>query len=86
MPAASRPNTRLGIPALHLEDGPAGVAGRVTGVTPTRRAGGWCGHLGSRPDGPVRQTLGAEEWGKGAECRARPDDQHRTGPAMGPGI
>src|SRR5579883_203554 len=58
-------NTRLGIPALNLEDGPAGVADSMRGVTafpaPVAGAASWdttlMNHYG--------QALGSEETGKG---------------------
>lgn len=59
-------NTRLGIPALNLEDGPAGVADSQTGVTafpaPVAGAASWDTSLMNR----YGQALGSEEAGKGA--------------------
>lgn len=56
---------RLGVPALHLQDGPAGVADGVSGVTqlpaPVAAAATWDTALMSR----YGQTIGAEQWGKG---------------------
>lgn len=65
-------NTRLGIPALYLEDGPAGVADSMTGVTqlpaPVAGAASWdpavMQHYG--------QVIGAEEAGKGANVTLAP--------------
>ena len=58
-------NTRLGIPALHLQDGPAGVGDGVSGVTqlaaPVAGAATWDTALMNQ----YGQTLGAEQWGKG---------------------
>jgi beta-glucosidase len=57
---------RLGIPSLRLQDGPAGVADGVGGVTqlpaPVAAAATWDTDLMGR----YGQTIGAEEWGKGA--------------------
>jgi beta-glucosidase len=57
---------RLGIPALHLQDGPAGVADGAGGVTqlpaPVAGAATWDTDLMGR----YGQVIGAEEWGKGA--------------------
>jgi beta-glucosidase len=65
-------NTRLGIPALGLEDGPAGVADGMTGVTafpaPEALAASWDTSL-MRQYG---QDLGNEEWGKGANVALAP--------------
>ncbi|MEN3306230.1 MAG: beta-glucosidase [Micromonosporaceae bacterium] len=59
-------NTRLGIPALRLQDGPAGVADGAGGVTqlpaPVAGAATWDTAL----MGQYGQVIGAEEWGKGA--------------------
>jgi beta-glucosidase len=59
-------NTRLGIPALRLQDGPAGVADGAGGVTqlpaPVAGAASWDTAL----MGQYGQVIGAEEWGKGA--------------------
>jgi beta-glucosidase len=59
-------NTRLGIPALRLQDGPAGVADGAGGVTqlpaPVAGAASWDSAL----MGQYGQVIGAEEWGKGA--------------------
>src|SRR3954454_10945546 len=55
---------RLGIPALRLQDGPAGVADGAGGVTqlpaPVAAAATWDTDLMGR----YGQTIGAEEWGK----------------------
>ena len=63
---------RLCIPALKLEDGPAGVADGMVGVTqlpaPAAAAATWDAPL-------VRQygaVIGAEEWGKGANVALAP--------------
>lgn len=65
-------NTRLGIPALTLEDGPAGVADGMTGVTafpaPIGVAASWDTSLMNQ----YGQDLGAEEYGKGANVALAP--------------
>jgi beta-glucosidase len=65
-------NTRLGIPALRLQDGPLGVGDGATGVTqlpaPVAGAASWDPAL-------LRQygeTLGAEQWGKGTNVVLAP--------------
>jgi beta-glucosidase len=65
-------NTRLGIPALRLQDGPAGVgdgAGNVTQLAaPVTGAASW-------DTGLMKQygsTLGAEQWGKGTNVVLAP--------------
>ncbi|MCO6008077.1 glycoside hydrolase family 3 C-terminal domain-containing protein [Actinoallomurus purpureus] len=59
-------NTRLGIPQLRLQDGPAGVADGATGVTqlpaPVAGAATWDTDL----MGEYGKVVGAEAWGKGA--------------------
>jgi beta-glucosidase len=63
---------RLCMPALKLEDGPAGVADGMTGVTqlpaPVALAASWDTAL-ARAYGAV---IGAEEWGKGANVNLGP--------------
>jgi beta-glucosidase len=65
-------NTRLGIPALRLQDGPVGVGGGLTGVTqlaaPVAGAASWDSDL-MRAYG---ETLGAEQWGKGSNVVLAP--------------
>jgi beta-glucosidase len=65
-------NTRLGIPALHLQDGPAGVGDGIGGVTqlaaPVAGAASWDPAL-MRQYG---QLLGAEQWGKGTNVVLAP--------------
>jgi beta-glucosidase len=65
-------NTRLGIPALHLQDGPVGVGDGATGVTqlaaPVAGAASWDTALMQR----YGQTLGAEQWGKGTNVVLAP--------------
>jgi beta-glucosidase len=65
-------NTRLGIPALHLQDGPVGVGDGVTGVTqlaaPVAGAASWDPALMQQ----YGQTLGAEQWGKGTNVVLAP--------------
>ena len=65
-------NTRLGIPALHLQDGPVGVGDGATGVTqlaaPVAGAASWDTAL-MRQYG---ETLGAEQWGKGTNVVLAP--------------
>ncbi|AGL14242.1 glycoside hydrolase family 3 C-terminal domain-containing protein [Actinoplanes sp. N902-109] len=63
---------RLGIPALHLQDGPAGVGGGLTGVTqlpaPVAAAAAWDpGVLSS-----YGKVLGAEHRGKGSDVVLAP--------------
>lgn len=66
------PNARLGIPALSLEDGPAGVGDHLTGVTqlpaPVAAAASWDPSL-MHSYGSV---VGAEEAGKGANVNLGP--------------
>jgi len=63
---------RLCVPALKLEDGPAGVADEMTGVTqlaaPVALAASWDTSL-ARAYGEV---IGEEEWGKGANVNLGP--------------
>ncbi|MEN0128906.1 MAG: glycoside hydrolase family 3 C-terminal domain-containing protein [Brevundimonas sp.] len=65
-------NTRLGIPALHLQDGPVGVGDGASGVTqlaaPVAGAATWDTGL-MRSYGEV---LGAEQWGKGTNVVLAP--------------
>jgi beta-glucosidase len=65
-------NTRLGIPALHLQDGPAGVgdgAGAVTQLAaPVAGAATWDTALMKQ----YGSTLGAEQWGKGTNVVLAP--------------
>lgn len=65
-------NSRLGIPPLHLQDGPAGVGHGLTGVTqlaaPVSGAATWDTDLMRR----YGQVLGAEQWAKGANVELGP--------------
>lgn len=65
-------NSRLGIPALYLEDGPAGVADGMTGVTqlpaPVVGAASWDPSLMQQ----YGQVIGSEEAGKGANVTLAP--------------
>ncbi|MFE3394847.1 glycoside hydrolase family 3 C-terminal domain-containing protein [Kitasatospora indigofera] len=65
-------NTRLGIPALHFQDGPVGAGDGLTGVTqlaaPVAGAASWDPAL-MREYG---QVLGAEQWGKGTNVVLAP--------------
>ncbi|WP_433364743.1 glycoside hydrolase family 3 C-terminal domain-containing protein [Actinoplanes sp. CA-142083] len=65
-------NTRLGIPALRLQDGPVGVGDGATGVTqlaaPVAGAATWDTALMKQYGG----TLGAEQWGKGTNVVLAP--------------
>jgi beta-glucosidase len=71
-------NTRLGIPALKLQDGPAGVADGAGGVTQLPAPVAGAASFDSALMGQYGQVVGSEEWGKGANTRARPDHQHRA--------
>ncbi|GAA5021429.1 glycoside hydrolase family 3 C-terminal domain-containing protein [Kitasatospora paranensis] len=65
-------NTRLGIPALHLQDGPVGAGDGMTGVTqlaaPVAGAASWDLGLMTR----YGQVLGSEQWGKGTNVVLAP--------------
>lgn len=65
-------NSRLGIPALHLEDGPAGVADGMTQVTqlpaPIALSATWDVAAADR----YGQVIGAQERGKGANINLGP--------------
>jgi beta-glucosidase len=65
-------NTRLGIPALYLEDGPAGVADGMTGVTqlpaPMAAAATWDPSVMKK----YGEVIGSEEAGKGANITLAP--------------
>jgi beta-glucosidase len=65
-------NTRLGIPPLHLQDGPVGVGDGATGVTqlpaPVAGAASWDPALMQQ----YGQVLGAEQWGKGTNVVLAP--------------
>ncbi len=76
-------NTRLGIPALGLEDGPAGVADGMTQVTafpaPVGVAASWDTTLMNQ----YGQDLGAEEYGKGANVALAPTVNILRNPVWG---
>jgi beta-glucosidase len=76
-------NTRLGIPAITLEDGPAGVADGMTGVTafpaPVGVAASWDTPLMNQ----YGQALGAEEYGKGANVALAPTVNILRNPVWG---
>ncbi len=63
---------RLGIPALHLQDGPVGAGDGFTGVTemaaPVAGAASWDTSLMQQ----YGQVLGAEQWGKGTNVVLAP--------------
>ncbi|MEV4709046.1 glycoside hydrolase family 3 C-terminal domain-containing protein [Actinoplanes sp. NPDC049316] len=65
-------NPRLGIPALHLQDGPAGVGNDTTGVTqlpaPVAAAAAWDPALLHE----YGRVIGAEQWGKGTNVALAP--------------
>ncbi len=65
-------NTRLGIPQLRLQDGPAGVGDGAVGVTqlpaPVAGAASWDPNLMSQ----YGQVIGAEQWGKGTNTLLGP--------------
>ena len=65
-------NTRLGIPALHLQDGPVGAGDGFTGVTqlaaPVAGAATWDTALMNQ----YGQVLGSEQWGKGTNVVLAP--------------
>ncbi len=76
-------NARLGIPALGLEDGPAGVADGMTQVTafpaPIGVAASWDPSLMNL----YGQDLGAEEYGKGANVVLAPTVNILRNPVWG---
>jgi beta-glucosidase len=65
-------NTRLGIPALHLQDGPVGAGDGLNGVTqmaaPVAGAASWDTALMQN----YGQVLGSEQWGKGTNVVLAP--------------
>jgi beta-glucosidase len=65
-------NSRLGIPALHLQDGPVGAGDGFTGVTqlaaPVAGAASWDTALMQQ----YGQVLGSEQWGKGTNIVLAP--------------
>jgi len=65
-------NTRLGIPPIHLQDGPVGAGDGFTGVTqmaaPVAGAASWDTALMQQ----YGQVLGAEQWGKGTNVVLAP--------------
>ncbi|WP_327292938.1 glycoside hydrolase family 3 C-terminal domain-containing protein [Streptomyces sp. NBC_01198] len=65
-------NTRLGIPALHLQDGPVGAGDGFTNVTqlpaPVAGAASWDTSLMNQ----YGQVLGSEQWGKGTNVVLAP--------------
>jgi beta-glucosidase len=65
-------NTRLGIPALHLQDGPVGAGDGFTNVTqlpaPVAGAASWDTALMNQ----YGQVLGSEQWGKGTNVVLAP--------------
>ncbi|MCX5214705.1 glycoside hydrolase family 3 C-terminal domain-containing protein [Kitasatospora sp. NBC_00240] len=65
-------NSRLGIPPLHLQDGPVGVGDGLSGVTqlasPVSGAATWDPSLMHK----YGEVLGAEQWGKGVNVELGP--------------
>ncbi|MEE4541297.1 glycoside hydrolase family 3 C-terminal domain-containing protein [Streptomyces sp. V4-01] len=65
-------NTRLGIPPLHLQDGPVGAGDGFSGVTqlpaPVAGAASWDTGLMNQ----YGQVLGSEQWGKGTNVVLAP--------------
>ena len=76
----------LCIPAMNLEDGPAGVGDGMSNVTqlpaPVDVAATW----DTSAEQEYGQVIGAEQAAKGIHGRPGPDDQHRARPALGPGV
>ena len=76
----------LCIPAMNLEDGPAGVGDGMSNVTqlpaPVDVAATW----DTAAEQLYGQVIGAEQAAKGTHDRPRPDHQHRARPALGPGV
>jgi beta-glucosidase len=65
-------NTRLGIPPIHLQDGPVGVGDGLTGVTqlPAPVAGAATFDVNAMRQ--YGQVLGSEQWGKGTNVVLAP--------------
>ncbi len=58
-------NTTLGIPALHMQDGPDGVADGVVGVTQLAAPVAAAASFDTALEGQYGQVIGSEQWGKG---------------------
>jgi beta-glucosidase len=65
-------NTRLGIPALHLQDGPVGVGDGATNVTQMAAPVAGAASFDTALMLQFGETLGAEQWGKGTNVVLAP--------------
>ena len=70
-------------PRLGEEDGPAGVADGLTGVTQLPAGVGLAATFDPSLARQYGQVIGSEEWGKGADVNLGPTDQHRPRPPVG---
>jgi beta-glucosidase len=65
-------NTRLGIPALHLQDGPVGVGDGLTGVTQLPAPVAGAATFDTAAMRRYGEVLGSEQWGKGTNVVLAP--------------
>ncbi len=79
-------NSRLGIPALYLSDGPVGVANAATGVTQWPDAANNAATWDPAAGQPTGSGGGRRVRRQGPQRRAVADREHPARPVVGPGV